>query len=84
MAIIEGKICFELEVYDEVANCMRYAGQDLHTPIRWGGAWHCANICSYDGMIEDIQAGYIDHCVNNSIRPQLDLQHFELSLSDNA
>ena len=82
VAYIGDRACFELEVYDEVANCMRYAGQDLNTPIRWGGAWQCDNICAYDGMIEDLQAWYIDHCVQQNIRPQLDYQHFELSLSE--
>ena len=82
VAFIGDRACFELEVYDEVANCMRYAGQDLNTPIRWGGAWQCNNICAYDGMIEDLQAWYIDHCVQQNIRPQLDYQHFELSLAE--
>ena len=31
VAIVEGRMCFETEVYDEVANCMKYAGQDLNT-----------------------------------------------------
>ena len=57
---------------------MRYAGLDLNTPIRWGGAWQCENICTYDGMIEDLQAWYLDHCFQQNMRPQLDVQHFEL------
>lgn len=82
MAYVGDRVCFELEVYDEVANCMKYAGEDLNTPIRWGGAWQCDNICKYDGMVEDLQAWYLDHCFHQNIRPQLDIQHFELSLSE--
>ena len=81
IAYVGDRACFELEVYDEVANCMRYAGLDLNTPIRWGGAWQCENICTYDGMIEDLQAWYLDHCFQQNMRPQLDIQHFELSLA---
>ena len=66
VAFIGDRACFELEVYDEVANCMRYAGQDLNTPIRWGGAWQCNNICAYDGMIEDLQ-GQLNEIKNSFI-----------------
>ena len=43
----------------------------------------CENICTYDGMIEDLQAWYLDnHCtIQQNMRPQLDVHHFELSLA---
>ena len=78
--IIEGRICFEVETFDEVAMSMKYAAQDLNTPIRWGGAWHCQNLAAYEGMIEDLQSWYIEQCVENSTRICLDLPHFELSV----
>ena len=73
-------MCFEIECYDEVATSMKYAAQDLNTPIRWGGAWHCSNLCAYDGMIEDLQNWYIEKCVENGTRIHMDLPHFELAI----
>ena len=82
IALVEGRICLEQEVYDDVANCMRFAGQDLYTPIRWGGAWHCDNLCAYGGLIDDLQYHYIDWCLQQHIRPRLDVHHFELSVAE--
>ena len=72
-------MCFEIETYDEVAMSMKYAAQDLNTPIRWGGAWHCPNLAAYEGMIEDLQMVY-EQCVDNGTRIHLDLPHFELAI----
>lgn len=79
--IIEGRICFEIEVFDEVAMSMKYAAEDLNTPIRWGGAWHCENLATFQGMIEDLQNWYIEQCVEHGTRVHLDLPHFELSVA---
>ena len=78
--VIEGRMCFEIETYDEVAMSMKYAAQDLNTPIRWGGAWRCPNLAAYEGMIEDLQTWYIEQCVDNGTRIHLDLPHFELAI----
>jgi peptidoglycan L-alanyl-D-glutamate endopeptidase CwlK len=79
--IIEGRLCYELELYDELALNMKYASEDLHTPIRWGGAWILDTITGYDGLIPDLQNYYIDICREQGQRPQLDIQHFELTVA---
>lgn len=81
VALVEGRMCFETEVYDEVANCMKYAGQDLNTPIRWGGAWHCPNLCNFNGLLDELQMSYIDICRERDVRPRLDVNHFELTIA---
>ena len=82
LPLIDGRISLECDVYDDIANCMRFAGQDLYTPIRWGGAWHCDNICNYQGLIDDLQVDYIDWCRLHHARPRLDYWHFELSVAE--
>ena len=39
VAYLNGQVCREGEVYDEVADAMRTAVQAQNTPLRWGGAW---------------------------------------------
>lgn len=82
MPVVEGRMCPESEVFDEVATCIKYAAADLNTPIRWGGAWHCTNIATYNGMLDDLQNWYLEHCLEHNVRPQLDPHHFELSVDE--
>ena len=39
MAYIGGKGCWELNVYDEVADAMKAAAKELDVKIKWGAAW---------------------------------------------
>ena len=78
---IEDRLCFELELYDELALNMKYASEDLYSPIRWGGAWCLDTITGYQGLISDLQNYYIDMCREQGQRPQLDVQHFELTVA---
>ena len=82
MPYIRGRMCPETEVFDEVAMSMKYAAADLNTPIRWGGAWHCANLAAFEGIIEDLQTWYIEHCIEHGKRVRLDPHHFELSVAE--
>ena len=74
-------LLLELELYDELALNMKYASEDLYTPIRWGGAWCLDTITGYQGLISDLQNYYIDMCREQGQRPQLDVQHFELTVA---
>tara|TARA_B100000073_G_C23352096_1_gene419294 strand:- start:58 stop:552 length:495 start_codon:yes stop_codon:yes gene_type:complete len=80
--VIEGRISMEAEALDEVAMSMKFAAADLNTPIRWGGAWQITNLAKFEGMLEDIQAWYLEECVKEGVRPQLDPWHFELSVDE--
>lgn len=82
LAVIEGRICPEAETLDEVATSMKYAAADLNTPIRWGGAWQITNLANFNGMLEDAQNWYLEDCVKENVRPQLDPWHFELSVDE--
>ena len=82
MPYVEERPCPEIEIFDEVAMCMKYAAQDLNTPIRWGGAWHCTNLASFEGIIEDLQNWYVEQCVEHGKRVRLDPYHFELSVAE--
>ena len=44
MVYVDGRGCWELNLYDEVADAMRQAAIEEGVPIRWGCAWHIDNI----------------------------------------
>lgn len=78
MAYIEGRGCWELSVYDEIADAMKAAAIEKDVPIRWGAAWHCNDIRRWAGSCEDLMNEYIDLRRSQGRRPFIDAPHFEL------
>ena len=79
MAYVGGRGSWELNVYDEIADAMKWAADDVGVPIRWGCAWHIDNIEDYDGTMEEAMNAYIDLRRSQGKRPFLDGPHFELA-----
>lgn len=79
MGYIDGRACWELNIYDDIADAMRKAGSELDVPIRWGGAWHIKDIRKHDGGMESAMNEYIDLRRSQGRRPFLDGPHFEFS-----
>ena len=79
MAYINNRGCWELTVYDDIADAMKEAAKDADVSIRWGCAWHIDNICNFDGTMEAAMNAYIDFKRISGRRPFLDGPHFELT-----
>ena len=55
MAYVDGRGCWEINVYDEVADAMRRSASINDVAIRWGGAWTVPDIREWQGtMVEAI------------------------------
>ncbi|MAG59251.1 hypothetical protein CMO96_00455 [Candidatus Woesebacteria bacterium] len=80
MAYIKGRACWELNVYDEIAEAMKLAAIDTGTSIRWGAAWNIPDITLWESSMEDAMNHYIDERRNQGRRPFIDGPHFELSV----
>ena len=78
MAYINGRGTWELNVYDEVADAMKYAAKLHNVKIRWGAAWTVYSLGDYDGTCEDAMMEYIDIRRAEGKRPFIDAPHFEL------
>ena len=78
MAYVEGKGCWELNVYDDVADAIAAAARVKKVPIRWGCAWHISDIRGGGGSMEEAMNDYIDLRRSQGRRPFLDGPHFEL------
>ena len=78
MAYVDGKGCWELNVYDDLCDAMKEAAKELGVAIKWGAAWSEGDICSYSGSSEDAMMSYIDLRRSQGRRPFIDGPHFEL------
>ena len=79
VAYIGGSVCWELNVYDNLADAMKKAAREVGLSIRWGGSWHISDITVYSGTAEDAMNEYIDLRRSQSRRVFLDCPHFEIS-----
>ena len=78
MAYIGGRGCWELNVYDEIADAMKAAAIELGVSIRWGAAWTVADLREWEGTAEDAMNSYVDVRRAEGRRPFIDAPHFEL------
>lgn len=78
MAYIGGRGCWELNVYDEIADAMKAAAIELGVPIRWGAAWTVADLREWGATAEDAMNSYVDVRRAEGRRPFIDAPHFEL------
>lgn len=77
---VAGEVCWESNVYDDVADAFKKAAQDLGVQgLRWGAAWHIPCICEYPGTMENAMMEYIDLRRSQGRRPFIDAPHFELN-----
>ena len=78
VAFIGGRISWELNLYDEIADAMRLAALEKNTGIRWGAAWNIPDIRAWKGTMEEAMRHYIDARRKLGQRPFIDAPHFEL------
>lgn len=79
MAYVNGRGCWELNVYDEIADAMKEAAYELDVMIRWGAAWNIDDLALWEGTAEEAMNHYIDERRSQGRRPFIDAPHFELS-----
>ena len=78
LAYVDGNVCWEINVYDDVCDAMAQAAKELGVAIKWGAAWSEGNICAYKGTAKDAMNAYIDLRRSQNRRPFIDGPHFEL------
>ena len=78
VAFIGGRISWELNLYDEIADAMRLAALEGNTAIRWGAAWNVPDIRHWSGTMEEAMHHYVDARRKLGQRPFIDAPHFEM------
>ena len=79
VAYVGGTVCWELNVYDDLADAMKSAAKELGVAIRWGAAWNIPDLTKWEGTAEDAMHHYIDERRSQNKRPFIDAPHFELA-----
>ena len=77
VAYISGRVSWELNLYDDIADAIKDAAINEGATIRWGAAWH-KPLNEWDGTAEDLMNEYIDKRRSQGRRPFIDAPHFEL------
>ena len=78
MAYVDGRGCWELNVYDDIADAMKRAAIEIDVAVRWGAAWTVTDIREWNGTMEEAMNSYIDTRRGQRRRPFIDAPHFEL------
>ena len=78
MAYVDGRGCWELNVYDDIADAMKRAAIEIDVAVRWGAAWTVTDIREWNGTMEEAMNSYIDTRRGQGRRPFIDAPHFEL------
>lgn len=78
MAYVGGRGCWELSVYDNIAEAVQQAASEQGVAIRWGAAWNINDVREWDGTMEEAMNFYVDTRRAEGKRPFIDAPHFEL------
>ena len=78
MAYVDGRGCWELNVYDNIADAMKRAAIEIDVAVRWGAAWTITDIREWKGTMEEAMNSYVDTRRSQGRRPFIDAPHFEL------
>lgn len=78
VAYVDGKVSWELNLYDDIANAMKQAATELKLPLRWGAAWNVPDITKWNGTMEAAMMHYVDTRRKEGKRPFIDGPHFEM------
>jgi len=78
MAFIGDRVSWEINLYDDIADAIKYAATVLEVPVLWGAAWHIPDIRKWDGTMQDAIDDYVQLRRSQGKRPFIDGPHFEL------
>ena len=78
MAYVNGRGCWEIALYDEIADAMKESAYEEDVMIRWGAAWNIKDLALWEGTAEEAMNHYIDERRSQGRRPFIDAPHFEL------
>jgi peptidoglycan L-alanyl-D-glutamate endopeptidase CwlK len=80
VAYVDGRVCWELNPYYEIAHAVRRAAWEEGLIIRWGGAWNTPDLAkSWPATTESLTRSYIESKVSQGKLTFIDAPHFEIN-----
>ena len=80
VAYIGDRVSWELNLYDDLADAMKFGAMEVGVPVRWGAAWNIPDIREWEGTMQDAMDFYVDSRRAIRQRPFIDGPHFELMI----
>lgn len=77
VAYCEGEVCWELNLYDDIADAMKQAATELGVPLLWGAAWNVPDITKWEGTMNEAMCHYIDERRAMGRKPFIDGPHYQ-------
>jgi hypothetical protein len=77
VAYCEGAVCWELNLYDDIADAMKQAATELGVPLLWGAAWNVPDITKWEGTMNEAMCHYIDERRALGRKPFIDCPHYQ-------
>lgn len=65
--------------YDGIADSMQAAAKEFGVAIKWGAAWNVADICAWQGTMNEAMCHYIDERRGQGRKIFIDGPHFEMA-----
>lgn len=78
-AYVNGKVSWDIKLYDNIADAMRQAALEKGVKLRWGAAWNIPDIRSWKGPMQGAMDHYAKARRSKGRRPFIDGVHFELN-----
>ena len=78
VAYVGSDVAWELNLYDNIADAMAEAANEVGLQLKWGAAWSVGDITRYVGTMEEAMNEYIDLRRSQGRRPFIDAPHFEI------
>ena len=79
VVFLNGEICWEVNMYDEVADAMKRAAKEVGIGLTWGGAWSVPDITAWSDTMEEAMNSYIDLRRSQGRRAFIDCPHYQIS-----
>ena len=79
IAYINGDVCWELNLYDNIADAVAKAAKEFGLPICWGAAWNIPDITKWSGTMQEAMNHYVDTRRKEGKRPFIDGPHFQIA-----
>lgn len=69
---------WDFEPFCDIADAVRQAAKDCDVKIRWGAAWHIADIREWEGTMQEAVDEYVELRRSKNRKPFVDGPHFEI------
>ena len=77
VAYLDGEVCWELPIYDRIADAFKTASEDVGLTLKWGCAWH-THLTNNTKSAFELREDYVALRMSQSRKWFLDGPHYQI------